>query len=57
MSEKARVFISCGQREKASYLQGANAKNVNLFKYPELTIAKQIAKKLEKMGFETYIAL
>jgi hypothetical protein len=56
MSEKARVFISCGQRESADYLKIVDSENLQLFKYPELVIAKQIASKLEKMGFETYIA-
>lgn len=41
MSEKARVFISCGQRKNTE----------------ELTIAKQIADNLDKMGFEPYIAV
>ena len=57
MSEKARVFISCGQRQNANYLKKIGVENINLVKYPEFTIAKQIAKKLEKLGFEPYIAL
>jgi hypothetical protein len=41
MSEKARVFISCGQRKNTG----------------ELTIVKQIADNLDKIGFEPYIAV
>ena len=56
MNEKARVFISCGQRPDARYSR-IDTNNVNLAKYPEFSVAKQIAKKLEKLGFEPYIAL
>jgi len=41
MSVKSRVFISCGQRKDNE----------------ELAIANQIADKLDKMGFEPYIAV
>lgn len=41
MSEKSRVFISCGQRKDSE----------------ELTIANQIADKLKEMGFDPYIAV
>lgn len=41
MSEKSRVFISCGQRKNTE----------------ELTIANQIADKLKEMGFEPYVAV
>lgn len=41
MSLKARVFISCGQRKETE----------------ESLIAKEIADKLEEMGFEPYVAV
>ena len=41
MSEKARVFISCGQRKESE----------------EVAIAKKIADELTAMGFEPYIAV
>lgn len=41
MSEKARVFISCGQRKESE----------------EVAIAKRIADELIAMGFEPYIAV
>jgi hypothetical protein len=41
MSEKARVFISCGQRKESE----------------EVSIAEKIADELTTMGFEPYIAV
>lgn len=41
MSLQSRVFISCGQRKGTD----------------ELTIAEEIANKLEKMGFAPYVAV
>ena len=41
MSEKSRVFISCGQRKDSE----------------ELAIANQVAEKLKEMGFDPYIAV
>ena len=55
MSERARIFISCGQRKVAN-LSVINSENVNLTT-PEFTVAKEIKEKLEQMGFEPYIAL
>lgn len=55
MSEKARVFISCGQREKS------NLEIVTVENLPqataELTVARKILEKLQKLGYEPYLAL
>jgi hypothetical protein len=56
MGEKARVFISCGQRKDADYLRTITAETGQLTT-PELTVAKQISEKLKKLGYEPYIAL
>ena len=55
MSEKARVFISCGQREK-SVLEIVTVEN-SPQTTPELTIARKILEKLQKLGYEPYLAL
>lgn len=55
MSEKARVFISCGQRKKSD-LEMLTVENLPQAT-PELTIAKKIFEKLQKLGYEPYLAL
>ena len=56
MSENARVFISCGQRITSDYLETITHNNASLTT-PELTIAKKVFGKLEKLGYEPYLAL
>jgi hypothetical protein len=55
MSQKARVFMSCGQRSQSD-LEAVTHENLSLAT-PELTIAKRIFDKLWKLGYEPYLAL
>lgn len=50
MSDKARVFISCGQIKDAN-LDVITSENVNLT-IPEFTVATATKEKLENMEFE-----
>jgi hypothetical protein len=55
MSERARVFISCGQRKDAD-LETITAENLTLAT-PELEIAKKIFEELRNLGYDPYLAL